>query len=239
MLYYVEKGEGAPLVLLHGNGESHEIFGAQIQDFARVRRVIAPDTPGHGRSPKGEGPFTLRRFAGDLAAFLDGLGIEKADILGFSDGGNIALLFALRYPYRVRKLILAGANLNPFGMTPGCLFEVARHWARDAVCSPFSEKARHSRRLQALMLFQPRIPARALRRVAAPALVIAGTRDLIRERHTRRIARALPNGRLCLLEGSHFVLGENPAAFNRAVLEFLSEDETQVTYNRAYNENKW
>lgn len=228
MLYYVEKGAGSPLVLLHGNGESHEIFKAQIEDFARIRRVIAPDTPGHGRSPRGEGPFTLRRFAEDLAAFLDALGIEKTDILGFSDGGNIALFFALRYPYRVGKLILVGANINPFGMTPGCLGEVAGRWLRDTVSSPFSEAARRSRRLQELMLFQPLIPARALRRIPAPALVIAGTRDLIRERHTRRIARALPRGEMRLLEGSHFVLQENPGAFNRAVLDFLQRDLSET-----------
>ena len=115
-LYYEERGEGFPLVLLHGNGESHEYFARQMEPFSRVFRVLAPDTRGHGRSPRGEGAFTLRRFADDLYDFLRARGIERAHILGFSDGGNIALYFALAHPEMVDHLILNGANLRPAGV---------------------------------------------------------------------------------------------------------------------------
>ncbi len=115
-LYYEEKGKGTPLVLLHGNGENHEYFRHQIDCFSEDFRVIAPDTRGHGLSPRGDGEFSIKRFSEDLLGFLDELRVEKANILGFSDGGNIALRFALDHPERVLKLVLNGANLFPEGV---------------------------------------------------------------------------------------------------------------------------
>ena len=78
-LYYQEKGAGQPLVLLHGNGEDSTYFKAQIEYFSARYRVIAIDTRGHGRSPRGTAPFTLKQFAEDLKSTLDELGVDKAD----------------------------------------------------------------------------------------------------------------------------------------------------------------
>ena len=102
----VEAGEGFPLVLLHGNGEDHTYFKRQMGPFSQHFRVISVDTRGHGESPRGTAPFTLEQFAEDLKEFLDGRSITRCHLLGFSDGGNIALLFALKYPEYVEKLIL-------------------------------------------------------------------------------------------------------------------------------------
>ncbi len=115
-LNYTEKGEGDPLVLLHGNGGDSGYFVHQTEHFSKSRRVIAVDTRGHGKSPRGDAPFTIAQFAEDLKDFLDGEKIEKPDILGFSDGANIALTFALKYPERVSRLILNGGNLFPAGV---------------------------------------------------------------------------------------------------------------------------
>ena len=117
-LNYIETGEGFPLVLLHGNGEDHTYFKRQMEPFSQRYRVIALDTRGHGGSPRGSAPFTLDQFAGDLKEFLDRKGITRCHLLGFSDGGNIALLFALKYPQYVEKLVLNGANLRPSGVKP-------------------------------------------------------------------------------------------------------------------------
>ena len=95
--YYIESGKGFPLILLHGNGENHEYFEHQIACFSKTRRVLAPDTRGHGRTPRGSAPFTIGQFAEDLKSFMEDQGIEQADILGFSDGGNIAaFLYQMR-----------------------------------------------------------------------------------------------------------------------------------------------
>ena len=84
---YIEQGTGFPLILLHGNGEDVSYFVHQMEPFSRHFRVIAVDTRGHGKTPRGEAPFTIRQFADDLLGFMDVHGIDKAHILGFSDGG--------------------------------------------------------------------------------------------------------------------------------------------------------
>ena len=104
-LHYQEKGEGEPMILLHGNGEEGSYFAHQMDYFGRNYRVIVVDTRGHGQSPRGTAPFTIAQFAQDLHDFMEELGISRAVILGFSDGANIAMIFALRYPERVTALI--------------------------------------------------------------------------------------------------------------------------------------
>ena len=94
-LYYQEKGTGEPLILLHGNGEDSSYFKNQIDYFQNTYRVIAIDTRGHGRSPRGDAPFTIEQFACDLYDFMQEHRISNAIILGFSDGANIAMRFAI------------------------------------------------------------------------------------------------------------------------------------------------
>ena len=88
-LSHEEHGTGTPLILLHGNSEDRSYFKAQLTPFALRYRVVAVDTRGHGQTPRGTAPFTLSQFAEDLLALMDSLFIEKANILGFSDGGAI------------------------------------------------------------------------------------------------------------------------------------------------------
>lgn len=115
-LYYQEKGNKEPFILLHGNGEDGSYFKNQIDYFSHRYRVIALDTRGHGKSPRGTGPFTIEQFSCDLYDFMTALGISSAVILGFSDGANIAMKFAMKYPKMVKALILNGGNLNSEGV---------------------------------------------------------------------------------------------------------------------------
>lgn len=222
-LNYASRGAGAPLILLHGNGEDHSYFSRQIADFSRKYRVIAVDTRGHGASPRGSAPFTLAQFARDLKDFMDAQRIPRAHILGFSDGGNIALLFALAHPERVDRLILNGANLFPAGLKPRVRLSIRLDFFRAQRKSAKDARARAQLELLSLMLNEPRIDPSQLSRLTMPALVVAGTRDMIRASHSRLIARSLPNARLCLIPGDHFVAARNPAAFNAAVDDFLSD----------------
>ncbi|MDD6074603.1 MAG: alpha/beta fold hydrolase [Clostridium sp.] len=229
-LYTREAGEGKPLVLLHGNGEDSSYFKAQIEFFSKWYHVIAVDTRGHGQSPRGTGPFTLKRFAEDLQELLYGRGLSKVILLGFSDGGNIALLFTLKYPQMVERLILNGANLSPFGVKPLVQLPVVAGYGASAVLSlgGRSKKQQKNRELLGLMVKEPWIPVEKLKEIKAPTLVIAGTRDMIRDAHTRRIAKALPKGELKILPGSHFLAAEEPETFNRAVLDFLDRTEEEL-----------
>ena len=222
-LFYVEKGEGFPLVLLHGNGESHEYFVHQIAYFSKQYRVFALDTRGHGQSPRGDGPFSIARFAEDLHDFFIEHSLSKAHVLGFSDGANSALAFALRWPERVETLILNGGNLSPEGVRRRTQwpielgYRLVGHWADK------SPQARAHAELLGLMVKEPHVRPEELQALPMPTLVIAGTNDMIRRRHTEQIARSIPDARLCLVPGGHFIANKKPAEFNRAVEKFLQE----------------
>lgn len=219
--FYIEKGQGFPLILLHGNGEDSGYFKGQIEAFARHYRVFALDTRGHGKTPRGGQPFTIRQFAGDLRGFMDAHRIEKAHILGFSDGANIAMVFALRYPERVDRLILNGGNLNPGGVKRTVQLPIEAGYRIARLFSKKNPSARQNAEMLGLMVNDPNIAPEELGAIRARTLVIAGTRDMIRESHTRLIASSLPNAALVFLDGDHFIANKKPEAFNRAVLEFL------------------
>ena len=224
-LHWEETGKGKPLILLHGNGEDGTYFRGQMEAFSHKYRVIAVDTRGHGKSPRGTAPFSLGQFTEDLKDFLDEMGIEKGIFLGFSDGGNIALMFALKYPSRVEALIVNGANLNPAGMKRSVLLPIELEYGMTALLAPFSRKARRKRELLGLMMKEPYIAPEELKKISVPVLVIAGTDDMIKEEHTRQIAASLPGGELKLIRGSHFVARDNSRDFNLAVSEFLDKQE--------------
>ncbi|WP_330672138.1 GNAT family N-acetyltransferase [Aminicella lysinilytica] len=217
-LYYEEKGEGKPLILLHGNNEDSTYFKNQRDHFADKFRVITLDTRGHGRSPRGAAPFTIRQFADDLACFMDRHAIEKANILGFSDGGNIGLIFAMKYPERIGRLIADGANLFPAGVKAWAQGPVTIGYYWTKTFGPWSRAEMFS-----LMVRDPDIDPSDLAQITAPTLIMAGTGDLIKESHTRLIASSIPEAELAIIRGSHFIARENPAEFNRRVDEFLGE----------------
>lgn len=220
-LHYIEQGQGQPMVLLHGNGEDSSYFVHQIAHFSKSNRVIAIDTRGHGQSPRGEKPFAIKQFAEDLKDFLDEINIAKAILLGFSDGGNIALEFALKYSERVEKLILNGANLFPSGVKAMYQWPIEVGYRIAKLFSNKSEKAKQNAEMLGLMVNEPHIDPSELARLTMPVLVVAGTKDMIKESHTRLIYKSLPNAQLAIVEGNHFVANKNAEAFNKVVAEFL------------------
>ena len=222
-LFYLEKGQGDPLILLHGNGESSEYFKKQIDEFAKWYHVFAVDTRGHGKSPRGTRPFTIRQFAEDLLCFMDQHQIEKAHLLGFSDGGNIAMIFAMRHPERVDRLILNGANLNTRGVKRSTQIPIEIGYRVAGLFAGKSDSARLHAEMLGLMVNDPNVRKEDLKMIRARTLVIAGTKDVIRESQTRTIAKGIRDSRLVILKGSHFIASENPKEFNSAVLDFLKK----------------
>ena len=223
-LYYEESGAGEPLILLHGNGENRMIFKAQRDYFEAKYRVIAVDTRGHGKSPRGTGPFTLERFAEDLKALLDQLGLTKIHLLGFSDGANIAILFAIRYPEYLKSLILNGGNTRPSGVKLSIQIPIVMGYGLVSLIALADKKAIARKERLALMVKEPHISEAELAKIQAPTLVIAGTKDMIRQKETERIRRCIPDSRLTILPGSHFLISEQPALFNQTVEKFLEEN---------------
>ena len=220
-LHCTQYGAGAPLLLLHGNGEDGSYFTHQSDYFARRYTVYAIDTRGHGKSPRGTAPFTIAQFAEDLLDFMDEHDLAQARIIGFSDGGNIALSFALANPERVRRLVLNGANLDPSGVKASVQIPIILGYKLASLFAKRDPKARRNAELLGLMVNQPHIDPAALEDLFVPTLVIVGTKDMIKDEHTMLIANSLPNGQLEVLAGDHFIAAKNPEEFNEVVGRFL------------------
>ena len=187
-LHYEQAGSGRPLILLHGNGESSAIFDAAIPLLAKRFTVYAIDSRGHGQSsPVSE--YHYADMAQDVADFIRLLSLEKPVVYGFSDGGILALLLAIRHPDLVGGIIASGVNVRPDGLKWHwlTLFRLMNLFKPDP--------------LLRLMLTEPDITDGELRSIRCPALITAGSRDMLRQRHMRRIAEAIPGGRYLLLPG--------------------------------------
>lgn len=220
-LYYETYGTGEPLLLLHGNGESIHSFSKQIEDLAQHYQVIAVDTRAQGKSVDTlTTRLTYELFADDMKALLDSLRLPKANILGWSDGGNTGLLMALRYPTYVHKLVTMGANLYPATETV------------DGKMLRQSEQTRklldkkgdlQNKRLLTLVLTEPHMSYAEIEAIRAPTLVLAGEKDIIKEAHSKNIGAHIPDARVIILKGlTHYAPQENPALFNQTVLDFLA-----------------
>ncbi|MBE6014650.1 MAG: alpha/beta hydrolase [Lachnospiraceae bacterium] len=218
---YIEKGQGEPFILLHGNGEDCSYFKGQIDEFSKFYHVYAIDTRGHGKTPRGEEPFTIRQFAKDLLCFMDEQGIKKAHLFGFSDGGNIAMVFAIMYPDRVCRLILNGANLDAGGVKRFTQLPIEIGYRIAKKSAAKSDSARQKAELLGLMVNDPNVKEEELSGIRAKTLVIAGTNDMIKEEHTKKIAWGIPDSTLVFIKGNHFIANKNPEEFNRAVLDFM------------------
>lgn len=220
-LYYQEKGNKEPFILLHGNGQNGSYFKNQIDYFSNRYRVIALDTRGHGRSPRGTKPFTIEQFSCDLCDFMEELEISEAVILGFSDGANIAMKFAMKYPNRVKALILNGGNLNPSGVKITTQLPIEIGYKIAGRFASKSPEAKKNAEMLGLMVNDPNIERNELSKITAPALVICGRNDIIRESHTKEIAKNIPNAKLSIMKGNHFIANKRYIIFNKEVEDFL------------------
>lgn len=216
-------GSGEPLILLHGNGEDHTIFDNVAKHFAKQYHVIAIDTRGHGKSPLGDEPFSLYQFAEDLNEFMNEQKIERANILGFSDGGNIALIFASEYPEKVIKLIANGANTKPSGIKPLVHLAMLFRYMLYSVAAAFSGKFELKKALYYIMLHEPHITKEELEQITAPTLVLVGTEDLIRESESKYIKKSIPNSEIVFVLGNHFIVKNNTKDYIFAVEKFLDK----------------
>ncbi len=124
-IYYTERGMGPTLLLLHGGGESGEqSFEGQFEEFSEHHHIVAPDQVGQGRTPDVPGALSYTAMMEDTAALLQRLRFRHVDVVGFSDGGILALMLALRHPDLVRRVVISGVNIAPDGLNPEDLEEL-------------------------------------------------------------------------------------------------------------------
>ena len=125
-LYYETHGKGRPLVLLHGGLGAIEMFGPNLPTLARGRQLIAVDLQGHGRTADIDRPLSVELMADDIAALIKHLGIDSADVMGYSLGGGVALQTAIRHPEVVRKLVVVSTPFRRNGFYPDILAQQAQ-----------------------------------------------------------------------------------------------------------------
>ena len=186
-LHYEQYGEGRPLVLLHGNGEDHSIFDEAMEVLGERFTCFALDSRGHGDSDMVD-ELHYEDMAADLLAFLEALDLWDVVLCGYSDGGIVALM-AAPWTDRVTDLIVCGANTRPRALKRRAYMEI--RW----------EHRQDPNIYNTILLTEPHIPAEDLRAIHARTLVVAGSRDIIRERNTRFIAETIPGAELLILPG--------------------------------------
>ena len=234
-LHYVRDGSGEPVLLIHG-GFGAGGFWRPITCLLSGLDLIVPDSRGQGRSTDGRGPITYGRMAGDMVRLLDHLGIERAHVVGHSDGGCIALHLLVDYPDRVGSATLAGTPLHTHDYRPGVLdfmrltFDAARTGA-DPLGIQGSYTALNPNpdrwpivmeKLAATWLTEPKFADEVLALVTVPVLVVETSGDpSIPLEAFERTARLFSNSEHVEIAGSHFNVVENPQATATAVREFI------------------
>jgi pimeloyl-ACP methyl ester carboxylesterase len=241
--WYEAEGAGDPLLLLHGGLCTNQTWGAQRADLAARYRVFLPERRGHGHTPDVEGPLSYQDMANDTVAFIESVVGSPAHLVGWSDGGIVALLVAIARPDLVRKVVAVGANFLP-GPESSAAPAMLDHMSADApamaafrdmydAVSP--DGADHwpivVHKVVDMIRTQPTISPDELARISAPTLVLVGDDDLMTLEHTIALYRAIPDSELAVVPGtSHALPMEKPEQVNRLILDFLTNDPVPTMF---------
>ena len=187
-LNYLVKGNGNPLILLHGNGEDLQIFDKLVSKLEKQFTVYAIDSRNHGGSTRSE-DFTYETMAEDIHQFIEKLELKHVSVIGFSDGAIISLLITLKYPQTFDRMVLLGVNLKPTDFKLDIYNSIAEEY----------EKTQDP--LFKMMLEQPNIELGDLKEINTPTLVIGAEDDLYYEDSFQNIVNTMPNAVLKIIKG--------------------------------------
>jgi len=232
-MYYVVRGSGPVLVLLHGGAGNGDQFEHQVPDFEKHYQLVIPDMCAQGRTTDRPEPLTYHAMAEDVIALMDQLHISHFDLMGWSDGGVTGIDLAIHHPGRLRHLVTFGANFSTDGMNPSDLA-----WIDTATVASFGDGMRKGwmklnpqpahydsalGKVLHMWKTEPRFTAKELGSIRTRAMICAGEHDVVRPEHTRALAHAIPEAKLWIVpKASHSAMMEQPALVNAKVLEFLS-----------------
>lgn len=230
-IFYAVYGKGDPVVLLHGGLGNSAHFAFQLPALIDRFQIIAIDSRGQGRSTKGKAAITYDQMAADVIAVLDRLAIKRASVVGWSDGGEIALKLGIAFPDRVERLFVFGANYDANGSKPrsGPSATFAAYTSR---CRSDYERMSKSgvpyKALVDALLPLWRNPSGItrdqLRAIKAPVMMADGDHDeVIALEQIQEMAKLIPNAQLKVFDDtSHFALWQDPATFNQVMVDFLA-----------------
>ena len=219
-------GKGKPLLLIHGNGGSISSFNSTIPYFAKKYKVIATDSRAHGKSTDANDSLSFEMMADDEAALLDAMYIDAAYVVGWSDGGIVSLVLAMRHPGKVMKLASTGANLWPdsTALAPSLWKEEKNYYDSLHNHTFITAKEKNDWKIFMLDWLQPNIPLSALKAIQCPSLIINGDHDLINLPHAVQIFQNIPRAYLWVLpNSSHSTLSDYKDEFNKKVGDFFSK----------------
>lgn len=203
-LYYEKTGTGTPIIMLHGNGEDHKIFDKAVRILKNHYTVYAIDSRDHGKSGKVT-ELHYEDMADDIYDFITMLGIEKPIVYGFSDGGILALILAVKHQDILSKIIVSGVNAAPNGLK-------TIHFLTYKISYFF-----HKNPKVKMMLTEPNISDNMLKSIKIPAVITAGSNDMIKQSHMKHIANCIPNSTFTVfkneLHGSYIVNSTKIAEF--------------------------
>ncbi len=230
-IWYASYGAGPPVILLHGGLGHSGNWGYQVPDLiAAGHRVVVIDSRGHGRSTRDGRPFSYDLMATDVLAVMDRAGIERAALVGWSDGAIIALILADKAPERVMGVFFFACKMDPSGNkpfepTPALKRCFSRHTKDFAVLSGTPDKFKAFVEAVGLMQrTQPNYSAADLARINVPVRIVQAEHDeFIKDEHAAYLAKTLPNAALSILpDVSHFAPLQRPDRFNTEVKDFLA-----------------
>lgn len=227
---YATFGSGSPVILLHGGLGHSGNWGHQIPALAGAgHRVLLIDSRGHGRSTRDDRPFTYERMASDVLAVMDALHVEKAAVVGWSDGACTGLILGAKFPARVSGVFFFACNMDPSGtkeIQPSpilgrCFGRHVRDYA-ELSSTPDQFKA-FADAVGLMQRTEPNYSACDLAEIRVPVAIALGEHDeFIRREHAEYLARSIPGAEWILLPGvSHFAPLQRPEEFNRTVCGFL------------------
>jgi pimeloyl-ACP methyl ester carboxylesterase len=231
-IYYAIYGKGDPVVLLHGGLGNADHWSNQVLALADKVQVIAIDSRGHGRSTRSKAAVTYDVMAADVLAVMDHLQLTRASFVGWSDGGEIALKIAIAHPERVDRLFVVGTNYDASGSKPRGSQRAETFAAYSAKCrADYLKMSKTPRQFDALVDWLLPIwrnpmgfTKDQLRSIQAPTMVADGDHDeVIVLDQIQEMAKLIPHGQLQVFaDTSHFALWQDPTAFNKALVEFLT-----------------
>lgn len=223
-MYYEVIGKGDALVLLHGNGGSTTYFSKQVEALSRHYRLYIIDSRGRGRSTDCSHQISFPLMANDLLEILHHEHLSQINLLGFSDGANLALLFAQQHPEMINSLILNAGN-HQFGD----LTETTR---RSFLCHryllklidklhPFIHRSAHYFNLAFATIH---FDEKQIKKITAPVLILVGEKDIVKPSFSRHLANLFPHSQLIIEPGiGHRFARQKPKTYNRYVLSFLEQ----------------